>query len=386
MHIFIVAGEPSGDLLGSRLMVSIRQRYDRDVQFSGIGGTYMAAQGLESLFPLDELAVMGAIEVIPRLRRLLRCLDTLTSTIITVDPDAVITIDASGFNFRLAKRITTRRPVTQHYPLIHMVAPHFWAWRTNRTAKVAALYDHLLTLLPFEPPFFEKAGLKTTFIGHPIIESDIKNGNNQRFRMTHGLALETRVISVLLGSRVQEIRRLGPIFGTVVTSLQHHYPELVVVVPTLPSMTKVVKQVVSSWSLVPIIVDTDTEKYDAFAASSAALACSGTIALELALAGVPAIIAYKLHLLTSILAYFLIKVTYANLVNIMVDRMVVPEFLQHRCVPSLLTQALITLLEDEQVRSAQRQVYAKVKTWLRHEDRVPSDLAAETIFSLIDSH
>ena len=267
-----------------------------------------------------------------------------------------------------------------------MVAPHFWAWRTNRIAKVVALYDHLLTLLPFESPFFEKAGLNATFIGHPIIESDIANGNQQRFRMTHGLARETRVISVLLGSRVQEIRRLGPIFGKVLTSLRHHYPDLVVVVPTLPSMTKVVKQVVSGWSLVPIIVDTDHEKYDAFAASSAALACSGTIALELALAGVPTIIAYKLHLLTSILAYFLLKVNYANLVNIMVDRMVVPEFLQYRCVPSLLTPALLSLLEDEQVRSEQREVYAKVRTWLCHENRVPSDLAAETIFSLIDSH
>lgn len=373
--IFLIAGEPSGDLLGARLMAALRRLGPPDLRFAGIGGERMVAAGLEPFFPQQELAHFGLFELLRHIPHLLKRIRQTIAEVKRLHPAALVTIDAPDFSFRVAKALKG-----EGIPLIHYVAPTVWAWRPKRAAKIAAFLDHLLTLLPFEPPYFTKVGLASSFVGHPIIESPIAAADGARFRTAHGVATDTPLLTVLLGSRNGEVKRLEPIFAATLARLKTRHPNLVCVVPTVPQVEARVRAAVANWPLPAIVTVTDGEKYDAFKASQAALACSGTVALELALAGLPAVIAYKMNALTVFLYRRLIRVRYANLVNIMHDHMVVPELLQENCVPEKLAAACEVLLTDPAARSAQQQQLVQTANWLGADTpEPPSARAADVV-------
>jgi len=259
--VFMIAGEPSGDVLGARLMAALKQQTQGHVQFAGIGGERMIAEGLKTLFPLDELALFGLAELLPRLPNLIRRLSQTTGEIRKLQPDVVVTIDAPDFCFRIAKRLKG-----QGIPFVHYVAPTVWAWRPKRARKVAAFLDHLLALLPFEPPYFEKEGLACTFVGHPIVESGAAEGDGVRFRQSHGITSDSRLLAVLPGSRRSEVTRLLPVFKTTLDRLAEQHPGLIAVVPTVPQVRGLVAEHIAEWSVPTILVEGDRDKYDALAA------------------------------------------------------------------------------------------------------------------------
>jgi lipid-A-disaccharide synthase len=382
LRLFLIAGEPSGDLLGARLMAAIRRMADRPVRFLGIGGERMVAEGLEPIFPMAELALFGVVELVPRLPRLIWRLHQTVAAIRDGMPDAVITIDAPGFTFRVGRRLRRSRHPARAVPLIHYVAPTVWAWRPERARKIAAFLDHLLVLLPFEPPWFEREGLATTYVGHPIVEGGADRGDAAGFRRRHGIAADARLIAVLPGSRTTELRRLLPDFGGAVERLAARTPGLIAVVPTLSHVAETVRAAVAGWSVPTLVTEGDAEKYDAFAAAEVALAASGTVALELALARLPAVIAYRMNPLTVALYRRLVRTKYANLVNIMLDRPLVPEMIQEDCRPDRLAAAVAALLDDPAARQAQIDGLAAVGEWLGAGGTLPSDRAAETVWRL----
>lgn len=378
--IYLIAGEPSGDLLGGRLMQSLKARMsDAGVEFAGIGGPEMTAQGMTSLFPMSELSVMGVAEILPHLPHFIRRIGQTVRDIRDKRPVVLVTIDSPGFCFRVAKKLHG-----QGIPLVHYVAPSVWAWRPGRAKKVAAFLDHLLALLPFEPPYFEREGLATTFVGHPVIEGGADNGDGMAFRKRHGIDAKATVLNVLPGSRNSEISRLLPVFGEAVSSLARSRPDLRVVVPTVAPLRDTVIEATKNWPGDVIITEGSGEKFDAFAASDLALAASGTVALELAMAGTPAVIAYKFNFFTTLLVRLLVKARYANLINIILDREVVPEFLLDKCKADILSAALGRLIDDGDARRAQIDAVGEALDQLGRGGVSPSDRAASVIFSIVE--
>ncbi|HYC04846.1 MAG TPA: lipid-A-disaccharide synthase [Azospirillaceae bacterium] len=378
--IFLLAGEPSGDVLGARLMAALKQETGGRVRFAGVGGERMVAEGLESLFPMAELTLFGLAELLPKLPNLIRRLSQTTRAVLEMRPDAVVTIDAPDFCFRIARRVKKARPDIR---FVHYVAPTVWAWRPGRAAKIARFLDHLLALLPFEPPWFEKVGLPCSFVGHPVVEGGADRGDGPAFRARHGIPDAARLVTVLPGSRRSEVTRLLPDFGATLALLAPTHPGLHVVVPTVPQVAGLVREAVASWPVPVLVVEGDAEKYGAFAASEVALAASGTVALELALARLPAVIAYRIHPLTYRLYRRLITVRYVNLVNIMLDRPLVPELLQEDCTPPKLAEAFGRLLDDPAARTAQIDGVAEVARWLGQGDDPPSHRAARVVLDLV---
>jgi lipid-A-disaccharide synthase len=378
--IFLITGEPSGDALGAALIAALRKRIGRRLRIAGIGGERMRHQGLQSLVPLEELAIMGVAEVLPRAPVIFRRVRETIAAIRTLRPDAVVTIDSSGFSWRVAHGLRRRG---ESLPLIHYVAPMVWAWRASRARRMARWYDHLMTLLPFEPPYFERVGLSCSFVGHPVLESGADRGNSCRFRKAHGLDTDDLLITVLPGSRGGEVRRLLPIFGAALDHLQSLVGRFRVVIPTVATVAARVGEAVAAWPGRPIIVQQPEEKYDAFAASRVALAASGSVALELALAKVPMVVGYRLNPLTEMLLVRVLKVRHVNLVNLLLGRPLVHELLGWHCTPPRLAASLAELIRNERVRAAHRQGYDEAVRRLDGGKGSPSLRAADQILELV---
>jgi lipid-A-disaccharide synthase len=300
--------------------------------------------------------------------------------IVRLRPTAVVTIDSSGFTWRVAHALRRRG---ETLPLIHYVAPMVWAWRAGRARRVARWYDHLMCLLPFEPPYFSRVGLAASWVGHPVLESGLDKGDGAAFRARHGLSPETPLLSVLPGSRQGEARRLLPVFGEAVRRLAAAFPTLRLVIPTVPNVRPLVEAATRAWALPVVVVDGADAKRDAFAASRAALAASGTVALELAMARLPAVIAYRVNPLTGFLAERLVKVPYVNLVNLLLDREAVPELLLERCTPEALESAIARLLADDAARAGQIAAYAEALALLGKDGAPPSLRAADVVLDVI---
>ncbi len=378
LRLFIIAGEASGDALGAPLMEALREATGGDIAFDGVGGPLMAEQGLDSLFPMSDLSVMGIAEIVPRLPLLLRRLRQTARAVRAARPDAIVTIDAPEFCFGVLRRIGDRRAARIHY-----VAPTVWAWRPWRARKLARALDHLMTLLPFEPKFFEAAGLAASFVGHPVVDGGAARADGAAFRTGAGIAPDARLICVLPGSRAGEIARLLPPFGETIAALARRFPDLRVVLPTLPHIAGRVRRAVAGWP-VPVTVTEDAAgRFDAMAAADAALAASGTVALELARCGTPAVIAYRVHPLTAAIVRRLVRVKYANLVNLLLDRPAVPELLQDQCRADQLAPALETLLTDEAARNAQRAACNEAIGLLSPVGTTPAAMAADTVLRVI---
>jgi lipid-A-disaccharide synthase len=376
--IYIAAGEASGDILGARLMAALRRRRP-GLEFAGIGGERMAEQGIHSLFPMRELSLMGLLEVLPNLRRLARRMDEAEADVLARRPAVLVSIDAPSFTLRLAGRIRPRGIAVVHY-----VAPQVWAWRPGRVVKIGRQVDRILALLPFEAPFFEAAGIPVSFVGHPVLESGADAGDAARFRAAHGLAAGERPVLVMPGSRRSEVRRLLATFGEALRLAAAEVPGLRPVLALAGPVEAAVRAGTASWPVPPILVREAADKHDAYAAAEAGLIKSGTSSLEVAVAGVPHVVGYKVNPITAAIVRRLIQVPHVSLVNLLAEREVVPELLQQDCTPPALAAALVRLLRDPAAVAAQRAGFAGVLARLRPPEGLPSEAAAVAVLAVLD--
>ena len=336
--IFLIAGEESGDLLGASLMQDIKS-LDSSVTFLGVGGSRMQSAGLASLFPMQELSVMGLFEVLRHLPRILKRMRQTIDAILVAQPDILVTIDSPDFCLRVAKTIKRRAPQIK---IVHYVAPTVWAWRPGRARKIARFLDGLMCLFPFEPPFFTRHGLRAQFVGHPLVKTIKMATPEQReaFCRKYGLDSQKPILCLLPGSRRREIASLWPLFITAAKTLHHEMPNLQIIVPTLPHLKPRLQGTPFT------IIDDVADKYTAFQCSAAALHASGTVALELALCGTPMVTAYKVNPVTAWLASRLLKTQFVNLVNILAAKPIIPELLQEQATPENFATALKAILSN----------------------------------------
>ena len=376
-RVYIVAGEESGDVLGARLMLALRA-IEPGVVFLGLGGPRMQALGFESIFPMRELAVMGLLEVLPKIVQLRARLRQTAADVVARRPDVLVTIDSPGFTLRLLKLVKSSK-----IKRVHLVAPQVWAWREGRVKGFPGLWDRLLCLLPFEPAFFARHGLAAEFVGHPVLESGADHGDAARFRARFAIPAGARPVILMPGSRRSEVSRLLPIFGATLDLLRAAFPDLVPVVPVASSVAEAVIAGTSDWAVKPVIVTTTEDKHDAFAAAAAALTKSGTSTLELALAGVPMVVTYRVNPLTGWLARRLLTVKHVAIINILAGRGVVPELLQQDCQPQRLAAEVARLLTDSATAMAQRNVFLSIINSLKPEVGTPSEAVAHAVLAAV---
>ena len=376
--IYLMAGEASGDVLGARLMAALRAQRP-SVEFTGVGGPRMAEQGIASLYPMSDLSVMGIVEVLPRIRLLRRRHAETLADIARRRPDAVVTIDSPGFMHHVLADVARLG-----IPRVHYVAPQVWAWRAHRVKRYPGLWDRLLCLLPFEPAWFARHGLPATFVGHPVLESGADRGDAARFRSAHGLAPEQPVLVMMPGSRRSEAPRLLPVFGRALHLLASQVPALRPVLPVSAAVADVARRSAAEWPVQPIIVTDLADKHDAYAAAGAALTKSGTSTLELALAGVPMAVAYRLNALTAFMARRMIRVPHVAMINLLAGRALVPELLQEDCTAETLSRTALALLQDPAQAGAQRGGFRAIMDSLRPPDGLPSEAAAREVLDVLD--
>jgi len=327
IKIFIIAGEPSGDVLGGKLMAEIKQQ-SSEVEFIGVGGEKMQEQGLDSIFPIDDLSLMGFVEIVPHIPKLLNRINQTVAAIINSGADMVITIDSPDFCFRVIQKLN-KNPLTKQIKKVHLIAPTVWAYREKRAEKIAKLYDLLLVILPFEPPYFEKHGLETLFIGHPITENNYLD-DSQNLKRQYQIKNNDLVLCVMSGSRLGEVKRIFPEIVGAINILAKTRPDLVVLMPVIKKTKPLVEDYSKSIQARVIIID-EEQKYQTFKASKLAIAKSGTNNLEIAIAGLPMITVYKINPITHFFIAGMIKVKFANLINLILNRELIPELIQDNC-------------------------------------------------------
>jgi len=380
MKYFLIAGEPSGDLLGMSLIQGLRQ-LDPQAAVMGIGGSGMARQGLGSLFPMDELSLMGIWEVLPKYRHLKRRIAQTAQAVIDAAPDVLIGIDSPDFCLRVARLVRTRRPDLR---TVHYVAPSVWAWRPGRAQKMAQVIDHVLAILPFEPPLMQAAGMTCDFVGHPVATADVASADQGvLFRNAHGIAADAPVVLCLPGSRRSEVARLGARFDEALMRLRDRVPEIRVVLPTVPGVSGMVREMTHRWPTAPIVIEEEDEKRAGFAAADLALAASGTVSLELAANRIPMVIGYDMAPLSRLIVGMLLRTDTVTLVNLVSDTRAVPEFLGRNCQPGPLAQALQDALEDPVARKAQLDAMEVTMERLGRGGEAPGLRAARSVIEAI---
>jgi lipid-A-disaccharide synthase len=353
LTLMLIAGEPSGDLLGAELMAALKDLTHGTVKITGVGGEAMSREGLQTLFDLSATSVMGLQEVVPKIPEVLRRIRRAAEFAAATKPDAVVLIDSPDFTHRVARRI---KQIAPGIPTINFVAPQVWATRPGRAKKMAQYFDLVLALLPFEPPFFAGYGLKAVFVGHPALERGKKMVGGEAFRARHAIPAAAPLLAVLPGSRGMEVRHLLPIFDETMALLKANVPGLHTVIAAVPHVAERICKGTEHWPLPLTIVTGDDEKFALFDAADAALAASGTVTTELALSHTPMIVSYKVGRLTAAIYRRLIgvRVRYYTLINLILDRLAVPELMQEDCRPDVLAAAVAPLLTDP--AAAARQV------------------------------
>lgn len=366
--IMIIAGEPSGDFIAGQLMRALKKK-DPSLIFDGVGGQHMQAEGLHSIYPIEDLSIMGFFEDFSKYYGVYKTLKALKKRLIADKPDLLITVDFPGFNFRLGKMLKG-----QGIPHIHYVAPTVWAWKAWRAKMVAQFLDHLLCIFPFEPPYFEKENLPTTYVGHPVVEMGFDKGDAAAFIKKYNVHSKATILTLLPGSRQRELDTLIPIYKQTIQLLSNKIKDLHVVIPTLQCYKDRLKK--EDWPCPVSIVTAFDDRKNAYAASQVALAASGTIALELAAANLPMVITYKVSKVSEWIARAFLKIKHACMVNILLQKGVVPELLQENCNPESLSQAVLDLLKNTK---QQKQALKQVRGILTPKNSQPSDLAAEVV-------
>ena len=385
--IFLVAGEHSGDALGAKLMAALNARLPGRVRYLGVGGDLMERQGLMSQFPLADITVMGPLAILKRLPALVSRVYQTVNAAIAAQPDVVIIIDAPEFTHPVAKRIRKRRP---GIPIINYVSPTIWAWRPGRARKMAPYVDQVLALLPFEPAAHQElGGPACTYVGHPLLErlGWLSALSPKPLLDRYDLDPAQPILLVLPGSRRSEVERLMPAFGEAVALLSQRRPGLQVVIPAMPNVRPLIEQKLAAWPKAagkPVLIegDDDTSKFQAFKAARVALAASGTVTLELALARTPMVVAYKVDAVISTFRH-LIKAKTCVLPNLITDERNVPEFLQEDCTPEKLAASLDAVMRDGPERSAQLAELDKVPALLSLPKGTASEAAADVVENVL---
>jgi lipid-A-disaccharide synthase len=376
-HIFLVAGEESGDRLGAALIAALKRRAP-GARFSGIGSSHMAGEGVPSLFPLGDLAIIG-FDILASLPKILRRIREAADAVIAAKPDVLVIIDSPEFTHRVARRV---RAIAPHIPIVDYVCPSVWAWRPGRARAMRGYVDHVLALLPFEPDAMKRlGGPPCTFVGHPLSEKVTAlrpNPDEARRRLSN-----PPILLVLPGSRSSEIRRMAGVFGEAVALIAERCGRLEVVVPAIPRLADAVKAATASWRVPVRVVTASDEKDAAFRTARAALSKSGTSTLELAVAGIPMVAAYKVSLFEEMIGRAFIRVKSYILANLVLDENVVPQFLQYQCTAEALAAALLPLMTDTPERRRQIAAFARLDTIMAIGTAIPSDRAAEVILGCI---
>ena len=370
MKLFLIAGEPSGDRLGAALMAGLQSL--TQVEFTGVGGPLMQAEGMQSLFPMEDLSVMGIAEVLPKYFPLKRRIRQAAEAVLASGAEALVTIDSPDFCLRVAELVKAARP---GFRTIHYVAPSVWAWRPGRAAKMAKVIDHVLALLPFEPPYMTAAGMTCDFVGHPVVAEPLAAPEEKA-----AFAGQGPLLLALPGSRKGEVTRLAPVFGEVVARLRARHPDLRVALPTVRGVAGLVRELTAGWAVQPEIIEDAVRKRGAFAAADVALAASGTVSLELAANGCPMVIAYDMHPMTLWLMRRAALIDTVTLVNLVSETRVVPEFIGPDCRAEKIAPALEALLADP---SAQRAAMALTMERLGLGGEPPGLRAARSVLTSI---
>jgi len=376
---FLIATESSGDHLGAALMAELHQRFGADAQFVGIGGREMEGEGLASLFPIGDLAIVGLSAVARQLPMLLRRIREATAAVLQARPDILVIIDSPDFTHRVAKRVRKADP---SIPIVDYVSPSVWAWRPGRAKAMARYVDHVLALLPFEPEEHRKlGGPACTYVGHPLIE---------RLATLRPDAQETErrqspppVLVLLPGSRRGEIRNHMAVFGETLAALKEQGVAVDAVLPTLPHLADMVREAAAQWPVAPRIVTGEAEKRAAFRSARAALAKSGTVTLELALAGVPMVTLYRGTAIEAWVARRVVRVPSIILANLVIGENVVPEFHQEECTAANLVPVLRDILSDTVARKRQLEAFAKLDKIMDTGARSPSEIAADVVIDVL---
>ena len=351
MKVYLVAGEPSGDKLGAALMAELKNFATFDLDYRGVGGPLMEDQGLASLFPIDDIAVIGIGEILAKYNFLKERINNTVDDILRFKPDVLITIDAPEFSLRVARMVRKKIFVNT----IHYVAPTVWAWRPKRAKKMSNYIDHILALFPFEPPYMKREGISCDFVGHPVADEKLPDRRLvNKFRKQYKINENDTLVAFLPGSRHSEVSRLMPIFNTVSSDLTSQRSNIKIVIVAAPTVKKLLEEILKKWASNVILVTNDDLsnnefqklKRIVFASCDIALAASGTVSLELASTKTPMVIAYDMGLLSRIVFWLFIRVNSVNLVNLISNQITIPEFIGNNCKPDKISQALLNELDN----------------------------------------
>lgn len=349
-HIFVVAAEKSGDELGAGLVRELHKQTEGEAKLSAIGGSALAAEGLVSAIDISPLSILGFVEGLKHYPVIMERVTQASDAIINSNADAVVLIDSWGFMARVAKRLKKRGFKGQ---IIKYVAPQVWAMREGRAKILAGIVDHLLTIHNFDAPYFTKHGLKTIYVGNPVFDENYDGGDGAGLRIEYNIPDETPILVMLFGSRLSEIQKLAAPFSDAVKILRKEMPNLTIVAPVSDTISEdVLAAAAQHPPLQDVILLKENRKLDCFAAADAAIACSGTVTSQLAIAGVPTVVGYKLNALTYFIAKFLFKPNYISIVNIAADALLMPEFIQKDCNGETLAGVALGYLQDKQHREA----------------------------------
>jgi lipid-A-disaccharide synthase len=379
--IYIIAGEESGDALGAALAHALVMQTGGAVQLAGVGGRAMAAQGIVSPFPIDDLSIVGLTAIPQKLPKIFRHISDATHAVLAARPDALVIVDSPDFTHRVARRV---RRIMPAIPILDYVSPSVWAWRSGRARAMRAYVDQVLAILPFEPEaYIRLKGPQCSYVGHPLVErlSELRPNPQEAARRQNGPPL----VLALPGSRSTEIKRHIDIFGRTLAAVAARTGAIEVVLPTVPHLAARVREAAAGWAVTPRIVVEPAEKWAAFRSARAALAASGTVTLELALSGVPTIAAYKLHLLEAIIARMIriqSRLPSVILANLVLGENAVPELLQEDCTVDKLTPALIPLLSDTPERARQVEAFARLDRIMGIGEAAPSAKAAAIVLDV----
>ena len=377
--IFLIATEESGDRLGANLMKVLRQRLGGAVQFEGVGGQSMAREGLASLFPIEELSIIGLAAVAKQLPKILRLIRETARAVTQASPDILVIIDSPDFTHRVARRVRARDP---SIPIVDYVSPSVWAWRPGRARAMCRYVDHVLALLPFEPEEYRRLrGPPCSYVGHPLTgqTATLRPNADEQKRRTEA----PPVLLVLPGSRRSEIRYHMAAFGETLDCLRDEGVAFDLILPTMPHLLDAVREGLKTWKVAPRVVVGEQEKRAAFRIARAALAKSGTVTLELALAGVPMVTAYRTGAVEAWIVIRAINVKSVILANLVVGENVVPEFLQQDCTPEKLTPALRDVLDDSPLRRRQVEAFAGIDNIMSTGNQPPGARAADIVLATL---
>ena len=381
LSIHIIAGEELGDALGAALAQALREQTAGAIKLAGVGGRAMAAQGITSPFPIDDLAIVGLTAIPQKLPAIFRHIREATAQVIAARPDALVIVDSPDFTHRVARRV---RQTVPSIPILDYVSPSVWAWRPGRARAMRAYVDRVLAILPFEPAAYVRLkGPPCVYVGHPLIErlAELRPNAQEAARRQSG----PPIVLALPGSRSTEIRRHIDIFGAALDAVAARTGAIEVVLPTVPHLVARVREAVAGWAVAPRIVVEPAEKWAAFRSARAALAASGTVTLELALSGVPTVAAYRLHLIEAIIARMIriqSRLQSVILANLVLGENAVPELLQEECTPERLVEALVPLLSDSPDRARQIKAFARLDQIMDIGGAAPSAKAASIVLEV----